>query len=579
MVKKIIFQEFLKQNLWKYILGIGCIIVTNILQIAIPKLLGYIIDSLKYNTAAQSTLFLLTLGMFGIAVAVFGLRFLWRYLIIGAARDLECLLRERFFQHLQRLPVQFFNNRKTGELMAYAINDLQAIRMGFAFGLVGLLQGVTINLFSVFIMAKTIHFKLTVIALIPILFSIIIIATLRPLIQVKFKRVQEKFADISDKVQENLSGIRVVKGYLQEQKEIEKLKKVSRIRMDAQMEYISLSALYEPAIHVFFGISFSLNLMIGSTYVVNGIISLGDFIAFNSYIAMISFPVARMGRVIVQWQSTLASIKRVDEILMTKPDIFDENPIPVERRFTGDITIKNLNFRYPGEISPTLNDVNIQLKAGKTLAIIGDTGSGKTTLVNLLLRLFRVNRGHIFIDDIDINDIPLAALRENIGYAPQDSFLFSTSIKENIAFFKAVYDLQDIEEAARQSSVYKNIVDFPDGFDTILGERGVTLSGGQKQRISIARAIIKDPSILILDDSFSAVDTKTEEEILNNLQKVMDGRTGIIIAHRVSTIKYADEIIVLEQGRIVERGTHRQLVKKQGKYYGIYLSQLTEDQL
>jgi ATP-binding cassette subfamily B protein len=458
---------------------------------------------------------------------------------------------------------------------------LQAIRKAFAAGLIWFLRGTSINLISIVIMAQTIHFRLTMLALIPIVCSAIMVLILRPIIRRRFRTVQDKFADVSDKVQENLSGIRVIKSYVQEDREIEKLTHASQARMKAHMDYIRASALYDPAVRLFFGISFTLNLFLGSAYVVNGIITLGDFIAFNSYIAMLTVPVMDIGRMVVRWQNAVASIKRLDEVMTIQSDIFDDISFnaanPAERRFTGDIRIKRLNFTYPYESAATLHNINLHLKGGKTLAIVGDTGSGKTTLVNLLVRLFRVERGCIFIDGVDVNDIPLAVLRENVGYAPQDNFLFSTSIKENIASFKDQYADEAIVDATRVSQVYDNIVDFPEGFETILGERGITLSGGQKQRISLARAIIKDPAILILDDTFSAVDTETEEHILQNLRQIMAERTVILIAHRISTVKYADEILVLDHGRILERGTHQTLLQREGKYYDMYLAQLTEE--
>lgn len=294
---------------------------------------------------------------------------------------------------------------------------------------------------------------------------------------------------------------------------------------------------------------------------------------------MLTRPVTNSGKIVEVWQKALASIGRLEKIFQTRTDIVDENPVCLQQRLAGAISINNLSFSYPGTQRPALRNITIDLKPGKTLAVIGKTGSGKTTLINLLLRLYPVERGKIFIDNHDLNDIPLSVLRENIGCVPQDNFLFSATIKANIEFFKGIYSEAEVEEAARLSSVYENIMDFPEGFDTIVGERGITLSGGQKQRISIARAVIKDPAILILDDSLSAVDTQTEEEILSNLKNALQGRTGIIIAHRVSTIKHADKIIVLDHGEIIEQGNHQTLLGQKGHYYQLYTTQLSQTNL
>ncbi len=348
------------------------------------------------------------------------------------------------------------------------------------------------------------------------------------------------------------------------------------------LDYVKLSASFGPVVEVCFGVSFTLVLLIGSSYVSQGLITLGDFVAFNTYLTMLRRPIATIGRIVEVWQSAFASMDRLDDVFVSKTDIVD-TPEAIEwgntvqdKRLRGDITVRNLSFSYPGSKTQALKDISFDLKAGQTLAIIGPTGSGKTTLINLLLRLYPVERGRIFLDGRDINDIPIEVVRENIGCVPQDGFLFSTSIGENIRFYNSSHTQAEVEKAAKMASVYNDVIEFPDGFDTVVGERGITLSGGQKQRVSIARAIIKDPSILILDDSLSAVDTKTEEEILGNVQAVLQNRTGIIIAHRISTIKHADQIIVLDKGQIIEQGSHSELLAKKGYYTRLYNLQLAE---
>lgn len=579
MVKKWIFGEFIKKNALKYILGIIALITSSLLQLIIPKLIGYITDSLKDRSQSITTIYWLAGGILLTAVLLFAMKFLLRYLLIGRSRDLECYLRGKLFHHLQTLPPKFYNNKKTGELMAYAINDLGAIRQAFAFGLVFLIDGIIINLASIFVMVKTIHPVLTTVTLLPILLSIGFILKLRKNIRTKFTEVQQAFADISDKIQENISGIRVVKAYVQEQAEVEKLEASSLNRMKVQMNYVKLSAALGPAVQICFGVSFTVALIVGGHYVKSNAITLGDFIAFNTYLALLTGPVNQVGKIVEVWQKAAASIKRLDEIFTVKTDIVDEESKFQESRVKGEVIINNLSFSYPGSDRKALKNISIRIPEGKTLAIIGKTGSGKTTLANLLLRLFKIERGKIYMDGMDINDIPLSVLRENIGYVPQDNFLFSATIKENIQFFNGEFSDEDVEQASKASAVYDNIVDFPEGFETMVGERGITLSGGQKQRISIARAIIKEPSVLILDDSLSAVDTKTEEEILSNIKKILKNRTGIIIAHRISSIKHADEIVVMDEGKIIERGTHSELLQQKGEYYRLYCAQAAEVKL
>jgi len=579
MVKKWILGEFVKKNIVKYLIGIAALIATSLLQTSIPQLQGNIIDKLRERTADQKQITFLVLLMVGIALTVFLLKFTWRYFLMGRARDLECFLRAKLFAHFQSLDTKFYNNRKTGELMAYAINDLGAVRRAFAFGLVFLIDGVVINLASLVVMVKIINPILTVIALCPVILSVFLLFKLRSKIRDKFTEVQEAFADISEKTQENISGIRVVKAYVQEKYEIEKLQKASDRRTKVQLDYVKLSGLLGPSVQICFGVSFTLVLIIGSNFVSKGVITLGNFVSFNMYLAMLTRPITHIGKIVEVWQNALASIKRLDDIFEKKSEITDEDSKVQNIKFKGNIEIRNLSFKYPGSKKYALKNIDIKLESGKTLALIGRTGSGKTTLVNLLLKLYKTERNKIFIDGIDINDIDTATLRENIGCVPQDNFLFSTTIKQNVAFFNKEFNDDQVINATKMSGVYDDIAEFPDGFNTVIGERGITLSGGQKQRVSIARAFIKDPSILILDDCLSAVDTRTEEKILNNIKNILKDRTGIIIAHRISTIKHADEIIVLDDGEIIERGTHEELLKHRGSYYKLYNAQLAESSL
>ncbi|HHV97629.1 MAG TPA: ABC transporter ATP-binding protein [Clostridiaceae bacterium] len=597
---KQILLDFAKEYKWRYVAGFIFLMINSVITSLVPKIIGAVTDSIaeaRPPSVIYKYVVLLLLSAFG----TFIFRFIWRYLIIGNSRNLECHLRAKLFKHLQTLPVVFFDNKKTGDLVAYAINDIQAIRRTLAFGLVGILDGIVINSISIWLMIETINPIVSLMALAPAPLVVFIIIILRKKIREKFGEVQKAFASISEKVQENITGIRVIKAFAQEKEEMNDFTKYSKHRIDTQMKLTRVSAALGPITQICFGLSFVFFIIYGSDLVARGIISLGDFVAFNTYIGVIMRPIINVGRIVEIWQQGIASGKRLDEIFSveSESDLYkieerynrinsnnkklndgdineDENRKKDLIKLKGRIEFKNLNFTYPGTTRRVLKDINLELKEGQTLGILGKTGSGKTTLVNLLLKLYEVDDGNIFIDGKDINKIPADILRENIGYVPQDNFLFSTSIKENIEFFRPIYDDEEIVQASKMAGVYDDIISFPDGFNTVVGERGVTLSGGQKQRVSIARAIIKDPPILILDDSLSAVDTKTEEEILKNIKEVLRGRTGIIISHRVSTVKHADQIIFMDNGQIVEKGTHDELMNLKGNYYRLYVSQ-TED--
>lgn len=547
-------------------------LLTSYIQSLFPRVLGDTIDILKTDTFAFGVVKTKIMYILLIAIGTFISTYVWRNLIVVNARNLECHLREKLYGQFQKLSPEFYNQRKTGDLIAYAINDVSAVRMAL-----GPATAMTINIFlicgiSIYSMSKIVNLKFTLIVLIPIPFIIFFMLKIGKLVQKQFRKVQENFASISGRVQENINGIRVIKSYVQEESEAEKFEVLNDNMMDSNIDMVKISSFISPVIEISFSISFVMNLIIGGNMVLSGKISLGDFIAFNGYLTMIMRPIISIGRVINIFQRGSASMKRLDEIFNVEPGIQDGVKM-INSTIVGEIEFNNLSFSYGDSTKKALDNISLKIPKGHTIGIIGKTGSGKTTLSNLLLKLYMSSPGEIFIDSVDITNYSLETLRSSMGYVPQDNFLFSASIKDNIKFFKDEYADKEVEGATKKSAIYESIIDLPMGFDTILGERGVNLSGGQKQRISIARAIIKNPPILILDDALSAVDTITESILLKNIKKSRIGKTTIIIAHRISTIKHADFIIVLDKGIICESGTHNELLAKGGLYYETYKSQ------
>ena len=569
---KNIIIDFIKNHKISYIIGIIFMLLTSYIQSFFPRVLGSTIDILGTDNFSFSLVKVKIMYILLISIGTFICTYAWRNQIVVNARNLECHLRAKLFNQFQKLSPEFYNQKKTGDLIAYAINDISAVRMTFGPATAMIINVVVICSISIYSMAKIINFKLTLMILIPIPFIIFFMLRIGMLVQKRFKKVQENFASISGRVQENIYGIRVIKSYVQEESETQKFEILNNQMMESNLNMVKLSSILSPVIEIFFSISFVFNLIIGGNMVLNKIITLGDFIAFNGYLTMIMRPIISIGRVINIFQRGIASMKRLDDIFNVNPNIEDGLKM-ISTPIKGEIEFNNLSFSYGDSNKKALENINLKIPKGYTIGILGKTASGKTTISNLLLKLYMSPPKEIFIDKVDINDYSLETLRSSIGYVPQDNFLFSASIKDNIKFFKDIYTDEEVEKASQISSIYESIINFPKGFDTILGERGVNLSGGEKQRISIARAIIVNPPILILDDSLSAVDTITEAKVLKNIQKLRVGKTTIIIAHRISTIKHADFIIVLDEGRICEKGTHNELVKKGGLYYETYKSQ------
>lgn len=575
-MKQNIILNFFKKNKLRYFVGFIFMLASSYIQTLFPKVLGNTIDILKKNNFNEKLVKTNIFYIILIALCTFVSTYIWRNMIMGGGRKLENHIREKLFDHFQKLSPEFYNNQKTGNLIAYAINDISAVRMTFGPATAMSINGLVICVSSIYSMVTDVSLKLTLMCLIPIPFIVILMLRIGKLIQQRFRKVQESFADISDRVQENINGIRVIKAYVQEEAEVKKFEKLNDKMMNANLKMVRLSSALSPIIELSFSISFAANLIIGGNMVLKGSVSLGDFVAFNTYIAMIMSPIMSIGRVIVVIQRGMASLKRLNKIFMVKPSVVDGKAM-INKPVDGDIKINNLSFTYPGSNKEVLKNINLNIKKGSTIGIVGKTGSGKTTLINLILKMYNVENNKIILADTDINDYTLEALRTDVGYVPQDNFLFSASIKDNIKFFKNIYSDKEVENASKASCIYESIIELPNGFDTILGERGVNISGGQKQRVSIARALVKNPSLLILDDSLSAVDAVTETKILKNLKSLRAEKTSIIIAHRLSAVQAADEIIVLNEGTIAEHGTHDELLSKGGIYYDIYKEQFKNE--
>ena len=574
-----VLKDFLIRNKWTYILGIFWLLIVDLLQLLVPEILRRFTDDI--STGQLNHQGLLRYGTYiiliGISIAVF--RFLWRIYIIGVSRKLEYELRNKLFTHLQSLSTNYYNNHKTGDLMAHATNDISAIRMALGQGVVMMTDAVFMSAIAIFMMATTTDLNLTIFALAPMPILAYGMWIFGEKINSRFKSVQDAFSMLTDTVQENFAGIRVIKSFVQEEAEINKFADKNKLLFSKNMTLVKIHGMFDPFIEFMASLSFLIAIIYGSTLVIYGQISLGDFVAFNSYLSLLIWPMIALGWVINMLQRGAASMERINNILDEKPEIVDSADAININNFNGDIAFHNVTFKYPNAEYNALENFSVTIPAGSRLGIIGKTGSGKTTIINLLLRLYHLDEGNILLDNHNINDLKLEFLRNNIGYVDQDSFLFSTTIAENIAFGIDKLSMDQVEKAAEIAQIHHNIIEFPDGYETFVGERGVTLSGGQKQRTSIARALIKDPKILVFDDSLSAVDTNTEEKILQGLQSEMENKTTILIAHRISTIKDCDEIIVLDEGRIVEKGNHHQLLQLKGLYYEFYQKQLLEEKI
>lgn len=568
--------QYIKRHKIQYSLGIITLFLVDLFNVFIPRLIGTITDGLTYHTFdwTDVKLCLLKYLLLGLALAIG--RFLWRFFLFGASRNIEKEIRNDMFGHLEKMSTEYYNRNKTGDLMTYFTSDLGAVRMTIGPAVMCIFDAVVWTCMVVIQMMIYVDLKLTLLALIPMILICVGEIYFGKVMHKRFREKQDAVSDMTDFVQESFSGIRVIKAFVREQAKMLAFSKENLKVRDKNLRVVRLQAIVIPLLDVVIGCAALITLIYGGYLTLMGDITLGRFVAFNQYINMLVWPMLAAGEAINMFSQGSASIKRIQKVFNEEPEIFDHPDAVDVDELKGHISLNNLTFIHEGQTEPTLSGITLDVPQGTTLAVVGRTGSGKSTLVNLLLHLYNIKKGMISIDGRDINQISLNSLRENIAYVPQDNFLFSNTLKSNIAFGVEDEDMDAIIEATEAACIHDNIKDFPDGYDTIVGERGVTLSGGQKQRSSIARALLKNSPILILDDSLSAVDTDTEEHILNNLKKNRKDKTTIIIAHRISTIQNADMILVLEDGKATEIGNHQSLIEKHGIYFDMYEKQQLE---
>ena len=566
---------FLKLEKRRYIIGILALSLVSVFNLIPPKVIGNIVDKIEAGNLTNSQLFINIIYLVLAAFIMYGLRYVWRVYIFGAAYNLGRILRFRLFQHFTKMSPSFYQKYRTGDLMAHATNDVNAVVMVAGGGVMSAVDASITALVTLFTMVFLISAKLTLIAVIPLPFLAYATNKLGEKNHQSFKEAQESFSDLNNKVQESVSGIRVTKSFGYGNDEINSFGETNKKVFSKNIIASKYNALFDPMVLVFVGLSYTLTLIFGGIFISRGEISVGNLVTFVTYLDMLVWPLQAIGWLFNIGQRGDVSYTRIEKLLAEENDVVEkENTIPAHN---GRLEYNINSFSYVGE--ETLSDIKFAIDKGQTLGIVGVTGSGKTTLLKLLLREYDVEDGSISLNNHNIKDYKLNDLRSLIGYVPQDQVLFAMSIKENIRFADTKYKDKQVEDITKICGIYDDIVNMTDGFDTIIGERGVSLSGGQKQRMAMSRALIMNPEILILDDSLSAVDAKTEHLILENLKEERSGKTTIITAHRLSAIVHADLIIVMDNGKIIERGTHDQLIAQDGWYKETYNTQQLEEKM
>ena len=571
-------KEDLIKNRWRILAGLAALLVVDVLQLLIPRVVKHAIDDLTSGDIASRGLLLYATQILILALGIGGFRYVWRYLLLGASRRMEKALRERLFLHLQALSPSYFSRTKIGDLMAHAINDVEAVRMAMALGLVFIVDTIILGVLTIFFMVY-IDPVLTLYAVLPMPLITVITLFFSRTIHKRYEVLQKTFSQLTERVRESIAGIRVVKAYVQEGAERDKLSRVSQDYIKKNVGITRIWGMFFPLLLFLSNLSMALVLYLGGKLTILQSISIGDFVAFMSYLGMLAWPMMALGWAINIIQRGGASMDRLNRIFGEVPEISDHPEIISSVLPKGRIEIRNLTVSSGNGGAPLLEDINLDIHEGERIIIVGRTGAGKTVLCHFLVRILEPPKGSIFFDGTEIHRIPLKGLRSSIGFVPQDTFLFSDTIRENIAFGKPGATLEEIEEAARIAQIHDEMMGFPAGIDTVIGEKGITLSGGQRQRVAIARAVLMNAPIFVLDDGLSSVDIQTEERILDGLEKFLKGKTSILITHRIAPLKRADRIIVLEKGRVAEMGDHEALLSRGGIYAKLYQEREMEEEM
>ncbi|MGB0008945.1 MAG: ABC transporter ATP-binding protein [Candidatus Sulfotelmatobacter sp.] len=565
---------YLKRYRWGFVFGTFCVVMSNGAWAGLPRVIGQAAQSLEGGVTSHKLL-VFTMEVLALAAVRGIFLFLTRWVVIGISRDIEFDLRNDLFAHLETLSYSYYQRMRTGDIMARVTNDLNAVRMLMGPAIMYSANTLVFTAAALWFMVHNSP-RLTLYAFLPLPVVSVTIQYFGRRIHDRFERIQAMFSDISARAQENFSGARVVRAYVQEDAEIASFETANQEYVARSLKLVRLMGMLWPTLELMLGLAMVLVLWMGGREVLAGRMQIGAFTAFNIYMMQLTFPIIALGWVVNIFQRGTASLVRLNEILQEKPAIKDESGAS-DREVLGEIEFRGLNFEYEGK--SVLHNLNLRIPAGSSMAIVGPTGSGKSTLVSLIPRIYDAAPGMVLLDGRPIREFSLASLRSNIGFVPQETFLFSDRIRENIALGMESATDQEIHDAAEAANIAADIEGFPERYQTMVGERGITLSGGQKQRAAIARALIRNPRVLILDDALSSVDTQTEDKILNHLREVMQGRTTIFISHRVSTVRNADRIAVLHDGKIVELGTHDELLALNGYYSDLYNKQLLEEEL